>query len=466
MLDHKERVKRLNNVEFGAAVGGAICYWMIRDQRLHDNWAFEYAQQLATKYGVPVAVVFVLQSFNNGTRRAYDFLLAGLEEVASECRKQNVPFFVLSGNPVELLPIFTEQARVSAVVTDFSPLKGGRQWRTELSPLLPLPFFEVDAHNIVPVWTTSDHAEFAARTIRPKITRLLPQFLTEFPKGVKQDEEMVEEWVKELGSMDRELEWKDESVDWKKLRAGLKVDETVKKVDWTRVGEAAAHTALQEFIDHRLADYDTLRNDPTKDGQSNLSPYLHFGQLSAQRVALEVNKAVTADKKLSAAADAFLEELIIRRELSDNFCLYTPDYDTPAAWPKWAAKTLDDHRHDPREHLYTLELLETAATADPAWNAAQREMVQSGKMHGYMRMYWAKKILEWTRSPEEALDIAIYLNDKYSLDGRDPNGYVGIQWSIAGVHDRAWFEREVFGKIRYMNYNGLKRKFAVEEYIK
>ena len=218
---------------------------------------------------------------------------------------------------------------------------------------------------------------------------------------------------------------------------------------------------MKYFLQNRLPTYDEQRNDPTLDGQSNLSPYLHFGQLSAQRVALETSKA-SANKK---AKEAFLEELIVRRELSDNFCFYNENYDNFKGFPDWAKKTHEIHRKDRREYLYSREEFEQATTHDDLWNAAQIEMIERGKMHGYMRMYWAKKIFEWTASPEEALDIAIYLNDKYELDGRDPNGYTGIAWSIGGVHDRAWFERPVFGKIRYMNYNGCKSKFNVRAYI-
>ena len=192
-----------------------------------------------------------------------------------------------------------------------------------------------------------------------------------------------------------------------------------------------------------------------------MSPYLHFGQISAQRVALDV-KAFQGNKESEAA---FLEELIIRRELSDNFCLYNSNYDSFEGFPNWAKETLNKHRKDKRDFIYTKEEFELAATHEYLWNAAQTELVITGKMHGYMRMYWAKKILEWTKSPEEALSIAVYLNDKYELDGRDPNGYVGCAWSIGGVHDRAWTERNVIGKIRYMNLNGAKRKFDVEEYV-
>ncbi len=163
--------------------------------------------------------------------------------------------------------------------------------------------------------------------------------------------------------------------------------------------------------------------------------------------------------------DAFLEELIIRRELSDNFCFYNPRYDSFDGFPEWARKTLNEHRKDRRPYLYSLEQFETAQTHDKLWNAAQTEMVKRGKMHGYMRMYWAKKILEWTPSPEVAMEVAIHLNNRYELDGRDPNGYAGIAWSIGGVHDRAWNERNIFGKIRYMSYNGCKSKFNIEGYV-
>lgn len=217
------------------------------------------------------------------------------------------------------------------------------------------------------------------------------------------------------------------------------------------------------FLTTRLKSYSSDRNNPLKPkALSGLSPYLHFGQISAQRCALEAHKV---KQLFPQAVDVFLEELIVRRELADNFCFYQPHYDSlQGAWD-WARKTLLDHASDDREHIYTREQLEKAQTADPLWNASQLELVHYGKMHGFMRMYWAKKILEWTNGPEEALEFALYLNDKYHIDGRDPNGYVGCMWSICGVHDQGWRERPVFGKIRYMNYAGCKRKFDVDGYI-
>jgi deoxyribodipyrimidine photo-lyase len=197
------------------------------------------------------------------------------------------------------------------------------------------------------------------------------------------------------------------------------------------------------------------------DGQSGLSPYLHFGQLSPQRLAWLVARSVLP----AEAKDPFLEELIVRRELADNFCLFEPFYDQFAGFPDWARTTLNQHRQDKREYLYSLADLEAGTTHERLWNACQRDLIRNGRLHGYLRMYWAKKILEWTADPETALEYAITLNDRYSLDGRDPNGYAGIAWSIGGVHDRAWRERSVFGKIRYMNIAGCRRKFDVDGYI-
>ncbi|HEY3275214.1 MAG TPA: hypothetical protein VGJ94_01230, partial [Syntrophorhabdaceae bacterium] len=309
-----------------------------------------------------------------------------------------------------------------------------------------IPFFEVDAHNIVPCTAISSKQEYGARTIRSKFRKVLPLFLDDFPPAQKHPFP----WTKDVPP-----------IQWEGLARSLKVDGAVEEVDWIRPGEESARVALEDFIHTTLERYERERNDPTKQAQSNLSPYLHFGQLSAQRVAMEVSRISLP----GTAPASFLEELIVRRELSDNFCYYNPRYDCFDGFPQWAQRTLNEHRKDRRPYLYTRGELESCETHDDLWNACQMEMVKRGKMHGYLRMYWAKKILEWTESPEEAIDAAIYLNDRYLLDGRDPNGYVGIGWSIGGVHDRAWKERSVFGKIRYMSYNGCKSKFNVKTYI-
>lgn len=440
--------KRVRLLQPGDLKKGPVVYWMSRDQRTRDNWALLFAQKQAVTQQVPLVVVFCLvPQFLGATWRQYAFMLRGLAEVEQDLRTHHIPFRLLRGAPEVELPKFLKQAGAGSLVTDFDPLRLKRQWKAAVAKQLDLPFYEVDAHNIVPCWLASNKLEYGAYTLRPKLRRALPEFLEDFPSLQTQPGS----WS-ELFS----------PTDWPGVLAGLPVDRGVPEVAWLKPGEKAAWERLQEFLEHGLPHYANWRNDPLRQGQSHLSPYLHFGQLSAQRVALEVEAALAGTK----AKEAFLEELVVRRELADNFCYYNPRYDTFAGFPAWAQKTLNEHRHDPREYLYTLAEFEQARTHDDLWNAAQLEMVRTGKMHGYLRMYWAKKILEWTASPEEALEIAIYLNDRYELDGRDPNGYTGIAWSLGGVHDRAFPERAVFGKIRYMSYKGCQAKFDVAAYIK
>jgi deoxyribodipyrimidine photo-lyase len=227
-------------------------------------------------------------------------------------------------------------------------------------------------------------------------------------------------------------------------------------------GTSEGLRVLKTFVAERLARYDTDRNQPHLPGTSGISPYLHFGQLGPHTIALAVRDANAP----AAAKDAYLEELIVRRELAINYVARNPQYDSLAGCHAWARKTLDEHRQDRREFIYTPRQFENAETHDALWNAAQMEMVKTGKMHGYLRMYWAKKILEWTASPEEAFGIAVQLNDRYELDGRDPNGYTGIAWAIGAKHDRPWAPaRKVFGMVRFMAASGCARKFDVNAYI-
>ncbi|UCC39706.1 MAG: deoxyribodipyrimidine photo-lyase [Candidatus Aminicenantes bacterium] len=440
----KERVRILKKTKEKT---GSIVYWMSRDQRAHDNWALFFAQELALKQKAPIAVVFCLvPQFLGATIRHYGFMLQGLRETEKNLSEKNIPFCLFSGSPEQEIPKFVAQNKISALITDFDPLHLKKAWKKSVLDRIDIPVYEVDAHNIIPCWIASPKQEFAAYTFRPKVNRQLSEFLDDFPNFKKHP-----------------FSWKEkaEETDWSRVRKSLKVDRKVLEVDWIDPGEKAAKHMLNHLIQHKLSDYDLQRNDPNQDGQSNLSPYLHFGQISAQRVALEIKKSGTPNSK----QEAFLEELIVRRELADNFFFYNDHYDNFKGFPDWAKKTLNEHRGDKREYLYTLEQFETCQTHDDLWNAAQEEMMKTGKMHGYVRMYWAKKILEWTKTPEEALRIAVFLNDKYELDGRDPNGYVGIAWSIGGVHDRGWFPRPIFGKIRYMSYKGAQSKFDVKAYI-
>lgn len=441
------RISILNDIPVSP---GPVVYWMSRDQRVADNWALIHAQKLALERQAPLIVAFALApSFLGATIRQYGFMLRGLAQVRQRLERLNIPFVLLQGDPPVQVNRFVRQNAVGVLVTDFDPLRIKRAWREKVAADTNVACIEVDAHNIVPCRTASPKLEFGAYTLRPKINRLLPDFLTDIPLPVQHPYT----WKNPSSSPF------DKGGSIELLVESLSMDRRVGETS-VSPGEASAHRHLHDFISNGLSRYDDLRNDPNAGGQSGLSPWLHFGQLSAQRVALEAARAAGG----SASGDAFWEELIIRRELSDNFCWYNLNYDRVEGFPEWAMKTIAQHCHDRREYLCSAEQFENAATHDQLWNAAQMEMVTSGRMHGYLRMYWAKKILEWTESPEAALETAIYLNDRYQLDGRDPNGYAGIAWSIGGVHDRAWGERPVFGKIRYMNDRGCRRKFDVDRY--
>jgi deoxyribodipyrimidine photo-lyase len=440
-------LKRVRTLQEGLLKQGPVVYWMSRDQRTDDNWALLFAQELALQAKVPLIVVFCLvPEFLNATIRHYGFMLKGIDETMHSLSKNSIPLMIIHGQPGKALPQFLKHHRAGALVTDFDPLRVKRIWKSEVASVISIPFHEVDAHNIVPCWHGSSKQEYGAYTLRPKILRALPEFLTPFPKLMKHPFR--------LSSLPPEVHTNN-------LVTTLDIDTSVKEVAWLHPGKKEAIKTLRRFLRHGLATYAEARNDPNLSGRSCLSPYLHFGQISAQKIALEVMHAEVPKQ----SKDAFLEELIIRRELSDNYCFYNSAYDSFEGFPSWARKTLNEHRRDKRDYQYALKEFERAATDDALWNAAQQEMTWTGKMHGYMRMYWAKKILEWTESPEQAMEFAVYLNDRYSLDGRDPNGYAGIAWSIGGLHDRAWGERPVFGKIRYMSYGGCRSKFDVSAYI-
>jgi len=457
---HPKRVRTL--LKGQNDMKGPILYWMSRDQRVEDNWALLCAIERGEKAGQPVAIVFnLVPEFMNAGARQFVFMLEGLKRMQKILDQKNIPFFFTQGDPVKEIATLVQDSGASTLVTDFSPLRLGRQWRDGVLKELKdskISVLEVDAHNVVPVWVASDKREYAARTIRRKITDKLPEYLREYPEVPVQ---------KLSWPSDSKIQPNGGSVDWKGLiEAAKEKGAHVPVVSWLQPGEEAGMKALlgpQGFLTNtRLSKYATKRNDPTvPNALSGLSPYFHFGHLSPQRAAIEASKLRSAHKE---SVEGFLEEMVIRRELSDNYCFYTPNYDSIDAAYDWAKESLNLHRNDVRDHLYTYEQLEKAKTHDNLWNACQKEMTATGKMHGYLRMYWAKKILEWTESPEQAIEFGIRLNDTWQLDGRDPNGYVGIMWSMCGIHDQGWRERPVFGKIRYMNYQGCKRKFDIEKY--
>jgi deoxyribodipyrimidine photo-lyase len=451
--------------------GKCVLYMMSRDQRVSYNHALLVAQKHAIASGLPLCVVFCLYGkTGHRSREQYEFMLEGLKGVESNLGLLNVPFMLLIGDPKEKLSAVFHHTTPEAVYFDFNPLRGPRHLHNYLAERHEISMYEVDTHNIVPARALSSKMEVGAYTIRPKLHKLLSAYLVEPEKIICHPHA----WPGKIVSLSELSSQIDDAV--KGLTtSGVKIG--------FKSGEEAAASRLESFIRDGLSSYVGGRNDPSRAAQSGLSPYLHFGQLSSLEVALKLRevstlnscdlhllhsptmpKAEATSLQIQAGIDALLEEMIVRKELSDNYCLHNTHYDRLEAAPAWARASLDKHRSDPREHIYTKEQLEGAQTHDPAWNAAQKQLTTTGRMHGYMRMYWAKKVLEWTEKPERAIEILIYLNDFYSIDGGDPNGYAGILWSVGGVHDRPWAERDIFGVIRYMNYAGLKRKFDIRSY--
>lgn len=377
--------------------GGDVIYIMSRELRLEDNWGLIFASELAKKHQKKFKVIINIK-YSLYSNVQLDFIKKNITILKSNLAQNNIDYKCSSKFPV----------KAGALVCDFNPISPNE----DIANNLHYAVFEVDSHNIIPARYISKKQEFSAATLRKKIYGNIANFLTEYPQLFE-------------------------------------------------CQKCTAYEVLEDFIQNKLDNYSDHKNDPNKDFTSNLSPYLHFGLISAQRVALEVFKSNASKQN----KEAYLEELIVRKELSDNYCLYNKKYKSIDGIPDWAQKTLNEHRADIRAYTYSLSEFEFAKTHDELWNAIQLDLISTGKIHGYLRMYWAKKILEWSKSPEDAIQTAIYLNDEYALDGHDPNGYVGILWSIGGLHDRAFTNRLVTGKIRYMNFSGCKKKFDVNKYI-
>jgi deoxyribodipyrimidine photo-lyase len=440
----KERIKVLNRK--GIQEGKYILYWMQASQRVEYNHALEFAILKANELRQPLVVFSgITDQFPEANERHYTFMLEGLKEVKHSLEKRGIQMVILHKSPE--IGVLQLAKKASLAVVDRGYLKIQRAWRDDASQQMDCPLIQVETDVVVPVEEASPKEEYAAATIRSKIKRKLDAFLV----PLKEHEPIIDSLSLDFDSFNIE--------DVEKAISKLRIDRSVTKVNAFHGGTKEGKSHLEIFLESKLDRFPELRNDPTLDYLSHMSPYLHFGQISPLYIALKVSKT------RSLGAEAFLEELIIRRELSMNFVFYNEKYDSLKSIPDWAKKTLRTHQKDRRPYLYSPKELENARTHDPYWNAAQKEMVIRGKMHGYMRMYWGKKILEWSKIPEEAFKIALYLNNKYELDGRDPNGFTGVAWCF-GKHDRAWGARSVFGNVRYMNDKGLKRKFDADKYVK
>lgn len=440
-----KRVRKLRDRPYQS---GKVVYWMSRDQRISDNWALQHAIDLAKQKDVELCIAFCLvPQCLGGTLRQYGFMIKGLQEVEAKARSFGIGFHLLEGYPETVLPSFLHSIGAGIIVTDFDPLRIKRKWKRRLAVEIDIPFDEVDAHNIVPCWLISSRRISNYDTFRARITPQLKEYLIDYPP---------------MRAVDRLWSEDDSPVNWKTALSHLRIDRSVKEIGGIESGEAAAQNVLDNFIRDRLTSYHQKILDPVARGQSELSPYLHFGQLSSQRVALRIRRSDAPEE----AKKKYLDQLIVKKELSDNFCLRTPEYDSVGAFPEWARKSLNEHRSDKREHIYTLEQLENARTHDPLWNAAQTEMVKIGMIHGSLRAYWAEKILEWTKSPEEAFAIALYLNDRYELDGRDPNGYTGIAMVIGGLYAKPWRSKDVLGKVQRLTYTEMRLSYDTKAYIR
>jgi deoxyribodipyrimidine photo-lyase len=444
----KERVRPLNNEKEKSR--DTVLYWMQASQRAEYNHALEYAAEKANARRKPLVVYFGLtEKFPEANERHYAFLLEGLKETARALEDRGVRFVLRKGSPEEGAVAMCRRADLAVV--DRGYLRVERQWREGAARRVDCPLIQVETNAVVPLEQASPKEEYAARTIRPKIKKQLEKFLVPL-RAVPLKKDSL--------SLDLDLDFEAlDPGDPDRILARLPIDRSVERVGIFRGGTGEAKRRLREFIAAKLSSYPETRNDPNVDGVSHLSPYLHFGQISPLYIALQVLKS---GKK---AAGAYLEELIVRRELSLNFVHYNRQYDQFEGFPSWAVQTLKEHREDEREAIYSTSELEAAATSDPYWNAAQQEMVRTGKMHNYMRMYWGKRIIEWSRTPEEAFRTALTLNNKYELDGRDPNAYAGVAWCF-GKHDRPWPAHPVLGTVRVMRAAGLRRKFEADAYVR
>jgi len=436
-----QRIHQLNDSPVKR--GDYVLYWMQASQREEHNHALEYAITKANKLHQPLLVFFGLtDSYPDAYAAHYQFMLEGLQETQQKLGKRNISFVVQLCSPEK--GVIKLAADASCVLCDRGYLHHQRQWRYTVAHKVPCLCEEIETDVVVPVETVSEKEEYAAATIRPKIKRYLHDFLKPLPRTMYHHKKTIEVDSLDITSLEDTLQ---------KLSLS---DNGTKNV--LKGGNTAAKQHLKRFIKEKLDAFPERRNDPSQTASSDMSPYLHFGQISPSIIALAVIDSH------SPSIDTYLEELIIRRELSMNFVWYNPHYDSIQCLPQWAAETLKEHEQDKREYEYSFKELEKAQTHDPYWNAAQKQMAITGKMQGYMRMYWGKKLIEWIAHPRDAYQYALKLNNSYELDGRDPNGYTGVAWCF-GKHDRPWKERTVFGKIRYMNDKGLERKFSMSTYV-
>ncbi len=452
---------RLLNSALPRASAEYVLYWAQMNRRVAENHALAHAVDVANAAGLPLLVYEGLTcDYKAANDRIHTFVLEGVPDMAAKVRRIGAGYFFylrtghLSANDV----LYRLAERAHSVVTDDYPTFIAVRHNASVPGRIGIPYVAVDSSCIVPM-SRHEKRNYGAYTIRPKIKRELPLYLK--PVGMAA---LKKKWRGDLLPADvAALRTEVTAAGIPALVASCDIDHAMRPSVEYRGGAVAARQRLAVFLEDRLRRYAKESSQPSKHATSNLSPYLHFGQISALEVALAVREYAEEHKLM---AEEFLEELIVRRELAFNFARFAgAQVESLDVVPDWCKRTMAKHAADPRAFVYSPEQFENAATHDPLWNAAQRELLLRGTIHGYYRMYWGKKIIEWSATYEEALRTMIRLHDVYALDGRDPNTYTNILWCF-GLHDRPWGERPVFGQLRYMSFDGMKRKTDVEAYIR
>ncbi len=454
--------------------GGYVLYWMIAARRTTWSFALDHAIATAKELDRPLLVFEPLRAgYAWASDRFHTFIMQGMEDNAKRFAAKGITYHAYiepaPGADKGLLAALAKRA--CCVITDEQPGFFLPRMVAAAARALPVRVEQVDGNNLLPLRAVSKPYPTAMAYRRELQRSLAPHLLdlpsaeplARVPKGLKDAE------LPELSAWRSATEL-----------AKIAIDHAVAPVSY-RGGSVAAAETLDEFLDHKLARYAEDRSDPDHDPSSGLSPYLHFGHISEHEIAQRVfdreawspanlaGAKVTGKREgwwgMSAASEAFLDELVTWRGLGHVFCHHEPTAGTFASLPAWAQKTLTDHATDPRPERYTREQLERAETADPVWNAAQRQLLVEGRIHNYLRMLWGKKILEWSPSPRAAFDTLVELNNKYAVDGRDPNSNSGISWTL-GLFDRPWGPiRPIFGTIRYMSSTATLKKLDIKDYL-
>jgi deoxyribodipyrimidine photo-lyase len=447
-----ERIQKQNSHPERPENARYILYWAQMNRRVDSNHALLYAAELANKHNLPVLFYEGLTcTYQYANDRLHTFMLESVSETASRLKKAGIGYvFYLRQTRQSANDIFYQLARhAAAVVTDDYPTFIARQNNQSVPKKLHIAYYTVDSSCIVPM-SVIPVRQYGAYTIRPKINKVLDLKPADNLK-------VSHPFKGEIPDFHTEVT-KDNIA---ALVAACEIDHSVKPSVQHPGGRLEAEKRLHHFLTENLRRYATGRNEPAARATSGLSSYLHFGQISSLEIALAA-KLYAETHKLIAAE--FLEELIVRRELAFNYARFVEDPGDLANLPDWCQKNMRAHLDDPRDPLYTARQLENAETHDELWNATQREMLKAGTIHGYYRMYWGKKIIEWTASYQEAATIMIDIHGKYALDGRDPATYTNIFWCL-GLHDRPWPSRPVFGTFRFMSLEGMKRKSNTRAYI-